>query len=176
MDLIVYRERGFKETWYLLIPAGSQESLPTEQVVQIYRSRMRIEQGFRDWKTHLGVRAPEPWCVRGLKLERNPAVRLGRLLLALAVAYICLLLIGSHEWVQANRLRFETLRRSPRHGTRRTLSVLSHRMLARPPCGGLVLAAPDLADRAHEILLTILDALTRGDGAYQDELALEALP
>ena len=37
---------------------------------------MRIEQGFRDGKTHLGV--------RGLKLESNRAVRLGRLLRIIA--------------------------------------------------------------------------------------------
>ena len=52
---------------------------------------MQIEQGFRDWKTHLGV--------RGLKLESNPAVRMGRLLLAFALAYICLLLLGAHDQV-----------------------------------------------------------------------------
>ena len=158
VDLIVYRERGFKETWYLLVPAGSEKTLPTEEVVRIYRSRMRIEQGFRDWKTHLGV--------RGLKLESNRAVRLGRLLLAFALAYICLLLLGSHDWVQSNRLRFETLRRTPRHGTRRTLSVLSH--------GMLFLAAPDLMGRAWTLLLRIIAALTRGACAYQDELVLEA--
>jgi hypothetical protein len=90
---------------------------------------MRIEQGFRDWKTHLGV--------RGLELQSNPAVRMGRLLLALSLAYICLLLLGSHDWVQSQRLRFETLPRKPRHGTQRTLSVLSHAMLS--------LAARDLA-------------------------------
>ena len=158
VDLIVYRERGFKETWYLLVPAGSEKTLPTEKVVSIYRSRMQVEQGFRDWKTHLGV--------RGLKLESNRAVRLGRLLLAFALAYICLLLLGSQESVQENRLRFETLRRSPRHGTRRTLSVLSHAML--------LLAAPDLVRRAWRLLLRIIAALTRGQPAYQDELVMEA--
>jgi len=159
VDLIVYRERNFKETWYLLVPAGSEKLLPTPKVVQIYRSRMRIEQGFRDWKTHLGV--------RGLKLESNPAVRMGRLLLALALAYICLLMLGSHAWVETHRLRFETLRRTPRHGTRRTLSVLSHAML--------FLASPDLAHRAWRLLMRIVDALSHGHPAYQNELALEPL-
>jgi len=158
VDLIVYRGHGFKETWYLLVPAGSEKTLPTREAVHIYRSRMRIEQGFRDWKTHLGV--------RGLKLQSNRAVRMGRLLLALALAYICLLLLGSHEWVQTQRLRFETLRRKPRHGTCRTLSVLSHAML--------FLAAPDVALQAETLLLRILAALTRGACAYQDELVLEA--
>jgi len=157
VDLIVYHGRGFKETWYLLVPAGSEKTLPTRQVVEIYRSRMRIEQGFRDWKTHLGV--------RGLQLQNNRAVRLGRLLLALALAYICLLLLGSHAWVQNQRRRFETLRHKARHGARRTLSVLSHAML--------FLAAPDLAEQAGRLLLRILAALARGEPAYQDELALE---
>ena len=159
VDLIVYHGSGFQETWYLLVPAGSEKILPTKKVVEIYRSRMRIEQGFRDWKTHLGV--------RGLKLESNRAVRMERLLLALALAYISLLVLGSHEWVQSQRLRFETLRRKPRHGTRRTLSVLSHAML--------FLAAPDKADQAGRLLLRILAALTRGAPAYQQELALEAV-
>ena len=157
VDLIVYHEPQFKETWYLLVPPGSEKTLPTEQVVRLYRSRMRIEQGFRDWKTHLGV--------RGLKLESNPAVRMGRLLLAFALAYICLLLLGAHDQVQENRLRFETLRRTPRHGTQRTLSVLSHAMLS--------LATPDFARKARRLLFDILAALTRGDCAYHDELSLD---
>jgi len=159
VDLIVYRERGFKEPWYLLVPPGSEKVLPTEQVVRLYRSRMHIEQGFRDWKTHLGV--------RGLKLETDRAVRMGRRLLALALAYICLLLLGSHAWVQARRLRFETLRRTPRHGTQRTLSVLSH--------GMLFLAVPDLARRAWRLLLRIIAALTHGACAYRPEPLLETL-
>jgi rod shape determining protein RodA len=73
-------------------------------------------------------------------------------LLALAPAYIGLLLLGSHDWVQTQRLRFETLRRKPRHGTRRTLSVLSHAML--------FLAAPDTAAQAGCLLVRILAALT----------------
>lgn len=156
VDLIVVRERGFKEPWYLLVPPGSDATLPTADVVRTYRSRMQIEQGFRDWKTHLGV--------RGLKLESNRAVRLARLLLALAVAYICLLLIGSDPSVQKRRLRFETLRRKARHGTRRTLSVLSHAMLS--------LAAPDTARATWRLLLRIVAALTRGAPAYQGEGAL----
>ena len=159
VDLIVYRGSGFKQTWYLLVPAGSEKLLPTGRVVEIYRSRMRIEQGFRDWKTHLGV--------RGLKLQSNPAPRMARLLLALALAYIGLLLLGSHEWVQAQRLQFETLRLKPRHGTRRTLSVLSHAMQF------LAAAATQLADNAARLLAAILESLARGAPAYQGELALE---
>lgn len=158
VDLIVYRERGFKEPWYLLVPAGSEATLPTDEVVRFYRSRMRIEQGFRDWKMHLGV--------RGVQLETNRAVRMGRLLLALALAYLCLLLMGADDWVQRGHARFETLRRTPRHGTRRTLSVLSLAML--------FLAAPDVADRAWRLLRRIVLRLTDGLPAYQDELLIEA--
>jgi len=158
VDLIVYRERGFKEAWYLLVPAGSEATLPTDEVVRFYRSRMRIEQGFRDWKTHLGV--------RGVRLETNRAVRMGRLLLALTLAYLCLLLMGADDGVQRGRARFETLRRTPRHGTRRTLSVLSLAMLS--------LASPDVADQAWRLLRRIVGQLARGVPAYHDELIIEA--
>ena len=47
VDLIVYREHGLKETWYLLVPAGSEELLPTDEVVRFYRSRMQSETPFR---------------------------------------------------------------------------------------------------------------------------------
>jgi len=56
VDGVIYRGRGFQDTWYLLVPAGSEKALPTEKVVELYRSRMQSEQGFRDWKTHLGLR------------------------------------------------------------------------------------------------------------------------
>lgn len=156
VDLIVYRGRGFREPWYLLVPAGSEAQLPTDAVVEIYRSRMHIEQGFRDWKTHLGV--------RGLQLKTDVAVRLCRLLLTVTLAYICLVLLGSSAWVQEHYERFETLRQRPRHGTRRTLSVLSH--------GMLMWAAPDLHAQACRILIGIIDTLAHGGGAYEPLAAL----
>jgi len=70
VDIIVYRERGFKEPWFLLVPADSEEILPTETVVRLYRSRMRIETSFRDFKSWLGV--------RGLRLKVRKAERLNR--------------------------------------------------------------------------------------------------
>jgi len=54
LDLIIYFGKGYKEPWYLLVPSGT--SLTAEEIVELYAKRMSIEQGFRDWKTHLGVR------------------------------------------------------------------------------------------------------------------------
>ncbi len=153
VDLIVYHDPAYKEPWYLLVPSGSEAVLPTAKVVSLYRSRMRIEQGFRDWKTHLGV--------RGLELKVNRAARLGRLLLALTLAYIALLLLGACDWAQRQRRRFEVRRLKPRHGTCDTLSVLT---LAR-----LLLAASDLAAKAHGHLLRLLHSLARGTPAYAPE-------
>jgi hypothetical protein len=153
VDLIVYHDPAYREPWYLLVPSGSENVLPTQQVVAIYRSRMRIEQGFRDWKTHLGV--------RGLQLRVDRAARLGRLLLALTLAYIALLLLGACDWAQRQRARFERRRLRARHGTPHTLSVLS---LAR-----LLLAASDLAAQAQAHLLRLLRHLARGKPAYSPE-------
>jgi hypothetical protein len=117
VDLVVYRDPRFKETWYLLVPSDSQQELPNEEVVRLYAERMQIEQGFRDWKTHLGV--------RGLKLQVRQAARLTRLLLAFALAYILVVLLGASKLACRWRPRFETRRGQPRHGTRTVLSVLS---------------------------------------------------
>jgi hypothetical protein len=78
---------------------------------------MQIEQGFRDWKTHLGV--------RGLRLQVRQAERLTRLLLAFSLAYILVVLLGASKLAGRWRPRFETRRGQPRHGTRTVLSVLS---------------------------------------------------
>ena len=156
VDLIVYHEPTHKEPWYLLVPSGSDGQLPTQMVVALYRSRMRIEQGFRDWKTHLGV--------RGLELKVDRARRLGRLLLALTLAYIALLLFGACDWAQRRRSRFERRRLKQRHGTQDTLSVLT---LAR-----LLLACADLAPKAHARLQQLLHDLARGKPAYSPEPCL----
>jgi Transposase DDE domain len=78
VDIVVFHDRNFQEPCFLLVPADSAERLPTAEVVELYRERMYIELTFRDWKTHLGL--------RGLRLEVDPALRLGRLLLALSSA------------------------------------------------------------------------------------------
>jgi len=60
LRLIIFRGKGYKETWYLLIPQDIP--LSPKEVVDLYARRMSIEQGFRDWKTHLGVRGLVFYC------------------------------------------------------------------------------------------------------------------
>ena len=122
VDIVIFRDPAFQEPWFLLVPAGSELPLPTADVVALYRQRMHIELTFRDWKTHLGM--------RGLRLEVDPSLRLGRLLLALSSAYILAVLLGSGEMVPRVRAHCEVLRSQPRHGTRRRLSALSIGILA----------------------------------------------
>jgi len=116
VDLVIFREKGFKEPWFLLIPPHSEESLPTDVVVHLYRSRMRIETSFRDLKSWLGV--------RGLRLKVRKAERLNRLLMGLALGYILLLTLGASRLGHQLRRDMEILRRTARHGTRRTLGDL----------------------------------------------------
>jgi len=116
VDIVVYRQKGFKEPWYLLLPAASEEDLPTETAVRLYRSRMQIEVSFRDFKSWLGV--------RGLRLKVRRAERLNRLLTGLALGYILLLALGTSRLAQQLRREMELPRRRARHGTRRTLSTL----------------------------------------------------
>ena len=117
LDIIVYREKGFKEPWFLIVPAGTEEILPTEEVVKWYRSRMRIEVKFRDFKSYLGV--------RGLKFKVHKAEKMGRLLTCMAIVYVLLIVMGGSDLARHLRKRIEVLRTKRRHGTRRTLSVLS---------------------------------------------------
>jgi len=122
VDVVVFHNPAFQEPWFLLVPAGSTAQLPTDDVVDLYRERMHIELTFRDWKTHLGV--------RGLRLEVDAAPRLGRLLLALSIAYLLAVLLGSGQIAARVRAHTEVLRSTPRHGTRRRLSALSIGILA----------------------------------------------
>lgn len=115
VDIVVYWQKEFKEPWYLVLPPGCGEILPTEKVVELYRSRMRVEQGFRDFKHHLGL--------RGLELEVDQAERLGRLLQGFLLAYTITVALGETLVGQAARKRFEIPRRKPRHGTTRILSA-----------------------------------------------------
>lgn len=117
VDIIVYRERGFKEPWFLVVPPESEEILSTEEVVEWYRCRMKIEVTFRDFKSLLGV--------RGLRLEVNKAKKIGRLLICLAIAYALMIAMGDSDLGRQFRKQIEVLRKRRRHGTRRTLSVLS---------------------------------------------------
>ena len=122
VDVIVYREKGFKEPWFLVVPPNCENILPTELVVQYYRTRMNIETSFRDFKSCLGV--------RGLRLEVRKAERMDRLLAAMAITYILLVALGVSSLGQQLRKELEVLRKEPRHGTRRTLSVLSIALMA----------------------------------------------
>jgi len=117
LDIIVYREKGFKEPWFLIVPPGTEEILPTEEVVKWYRSRMKIEVNFRDFKSYLGV--------RGLKFKVDKAEKMGRLLTCMAIVYVLLIVMGGSDLAGHLRKRIEVLRTKRRHGTRRTLSVLS---------------------------------------------------
>jgi hypothetical protein len=148
VDVIVFHDPVFKEPWFLLVPANSEAQLSTEQVVALYRERMFIELTFRDFKTHLGV--------RGLRLEVDAAARLGRLLLALSLAYVVAVLLGACEAATRVRADCEVLRRTPRHGTRRRLSALT--------VGILLLSLARFVQLARCALARILRAAARGKG------------
>ena len=150
LDLIIYFGKGYQDPWYLLVPSGT--SLTAEEIVELYAKRMSIEQGFRDWKTHLGV--------RGLIFYGdNPAPRLTRLLLAFSLSYLLCLALGSTEEALAVRAFVEIKRRNPRHGTTRTLSVLS--------IGILRLSLKKFSKQADRELLKMLRRLSRGKGVIQ---------
>jgi transposase len=101
----------------VLVPAGKEDILSTERVVELYRRRMNIEVTFRDFKSHLDV--------RGLSLKVRKGERLDRLLGVMVLTYILLLVLGVSGIGKSLRKRIEILRSKARHGTRRTLSVLT---------------------------------------------------
>jgi len=150
IDLVVYHDPDFQEPWYLLVPPDTEDCLPTEVVVDLYRQRMYIELTFRDWKTHLGI--------RGLRLEVDIASRLEKMLMALTVAYILAVLLGSGPAAGRVRQDCEVLRATPRHGTRRRLSALS--------VGILLISLTRFAALAEKALLDLLASLCRGRGAF----------
>ena len=150
LDLIIYYGKEYKEPWYLLVPSGT--SLTAEEIVALYAKRMSIEQGFRDWKTHLGV--------RGLVFYGdNPAPRLTRLLLAFSLSYLLCLALGSTKEAEVVRAFVEIKRNNPRHGTTRTLSVLS--------IGILRLSLKKFSKQAYRNLLKMISCLSRGKGVLQ---------
>ena len=83
---------------------------------------MNIEVTFRDFKSHLGL--------RGLSLRVRKGERLDRLLGAVVLAYILLLVLGMSEIGKSLQKRIEILRSKARHGTRKTLSVLTISLFA----------------------------------------------
>jgi hypothetical protein len=140
VDVIVYYDPSYQEPWYLLVPVAYRKLLETELVVDLYGERMQIEQSFRDFKTHLGL--------RGLNLQMDIAPRMGRLLLAFCLTYVLCVLLGESPLGEQARSYFEIPRRAPRHGTRRTLSALTIAML--------ILSHPDWVERAIALLLKVL--------------------
>lgn len=148
VDVVVYRERGFEQPWFLLVPPDSEAWLPTEQVVQLYRQRMQIEHCFRDWKSHLGL--------RGLHLQVRKPERLLRLLMGFTLAYLLVLLLGQSPFAQRLRPFFEQTRCRARHGTEKVLSVLSIALY--------LLSDARSAQGAHKRLAQIIAGLARGRG------------
>ena len=147
LDLIIFRGLGYKETWYLLVPQAFGRN--EKEIVDLYAKRMSIEQGFRDWKTHLGV--------RGLIFRvSDPAPHLTRLLLAFSPSYLICLALGATEEAQEVRAFVEIPRRKPRHQTTRTLSALS--------IGILRLSLPRFNPQARREISTLLQILSTGQG------------
>jgi len=147
LDLIIFQGKGYQETWYLLVPRDFP--LTTQEIVALYAKRMSIEQAFRDWKTHLGV--------RGLIFRSaDPAPYLTRMLLAFSLCYLICLTLGATEKAREVRAFVEIPRHKARHGTRRTLSTLT--------IGILRLSLPIFANQAHKEILTILKILSAGKG------------
>ena len=99
VDVIVYCEKGFAEPWFLIVPPDSESWLPTKEVVGLYRQRMQIEQCFRDWKSHLGL--------RGLHLQVQKSERLLRVLMGFTLAYLIVLLLGTDPLAERLRPYFE---------------------------------------------------------------------
>jgi len=148
VDVVVYREKGFQQPWFLIVPPDSESWLPTEEVVRLYRQRMQIEQCFRDWKSHLGL--------RGLHLQVDKSQRLLRLLMAFTLAYLLVLLLGQDPWAEKLRPFFEVKRHHPRHGTCKTLSALSIALY--------LLADPRWSAPARRRFLLILSRIANGRG------------
>ncbi len=156
VDVVTYFDPEFQEPWYLVVPPGSEERMPTAGVVALYRRRMHIELTFRDWKTHLGV--------RGLRLEQNIGVRLGRLLFVLTMACILTVLLGASPAATRVRRHSSIPRTRPRHGTRRRLGALM--------VGIFLLSFAQYAALATLTLARILTALARGTPAVRLALPL----
>lgn len=158
VDVIAYHDPAFRDPWYLLAPADSAPLWTPQEIVACYRERMQIEQSFRDFKTHLGL--------RGLRLQVRIADRMGRLLWAFCLAYALLVLLGDTAVGQAARRDLEIPRRVPRHGTTRTQSALS--------IGRLMLAHPRHLTRAFHALGVLLLRVARGAALFP--VALHSLP
>ena len=151
VDVIVYRQKGFQDACFLIVPPDSESWLATDEVVRLYRQRMQIEHCFRDGKSHLGL--------RGLHLQVDKSQRLLRLLLAFTLAYLLVLLLGQDPLAEQARPYFEAPRRHPRHGTRKVLSALSVALC--------LLANQRWASQALRRFAEILSRIINGRGVSQ---------
>lgn len=151
VDVVVFHDPSFQEPWFLLVPPKSETILPTRTILALYRERMQIEQAFRDFKTHLGL--------RGLKLKVQVTERMGRLLLAFTIAYCLALVLGVSSEAREARTDLEIPRRKPRHGTTRTLSALSIALQ--------MLSHPRWSQKAHSRLLSIAALVAGGECAFK---------
>jgi Transposase DDE domain len=156
VDVIAFHDPAFRDPWYLLVPADSAALWTPAEIVTLYRERMQIEQSFRDFKTHLGL--------RGLRLQVRIAERMGRLLWAFCLAYALLVLLGDTAVGQAARRDLEIPRRRPRHGTTRTQSALS--------IGRLLLYHPRHAARGFHALGVLLTRVARGAALFPISVCL----
>lgn len=95
--------------------------------------------------------------MRGLKLKVRIAERTGRLLLAFCIAYCLALVLGASPEALQARLDLEVQRRRARHGTRRSLSILSLAML--------MLSHPRWRTRAWRRLALIAARIAQGQRA-----------
>ena len=147
LDLIVFLGKGYQKTWYLLV--ARDFPLDAQEIVDLYAKRMSIEQGFRDWKTHLGI--------RGLIFRvPDPAPHLTRLLLAFSLSYLICLALGATAEAKEVRAFVEIPRCKSRHGTTRVLSALS--------IGILRLSLPRFASQTRREILPLLHTLSKGKG------------
>lgn len=153
VDLVIYYEPGHKEPWYLVVPPGSAARLSDDQVVSLYRQRMLVEQGFRDFKTHLGI--------RGLRLQVRISERVQRLLMAFTLAYALVVSLGMTKIAQAARPRLEDRRASQRHGTDR---ILSARTVAALLLGRMCM---ELFSQVLATLDRLLAGVLAGQGLYR---------
>jgi hypothetical protein len=82
INLLVVWKRGYAEPWLLATSLSDPK-----QALALYRSRMKIEHGFRDWKTHLRL--------RGTLLAQNVEYVRG-LMTVIALLYWFICLCGVH--------------------------------------------------------------------------------
>jgi len=79
VNLLISWKSSAEEPWYVVTTLES-----AEQALAYYRRRMRIDEGFRDWKQRLGLRQAAVF----------PVERMARLLVGLVLATLVLALLG----------------------------------------------------------------------------------